>query len=361
MSRSKASVAMGAVAAVSLLAGCSAAPSTKASGAAGTAASGYRPCIVSDSGGFNDRSFNQLGLEGVQAAAKKLGNTYKSVESATSNDYASNIGNLIAQKCDVIAAAGFNLVSAVKAAAVKNSSNDFLMIDDNSIKAKNVKPVVFATNEAAFLGGYVAAAYSKTRTVATWGGMQIPPVTLYMDGIADGIAYYNSQHHTDVKLLGWNTKKQSGTFSGDFTDQNKAKTITSNFLSQDADVVIPVAGPLYQGAAAAIRSNGGTQVLEGVDADIYTTDTNGYKDLFLTSILKKIKTATEDAVLASASGKTFDNTQYVGTLKNGGVDIAPFHDFAAKVPSGLADELAEVRKGIIDGSIDVSSPSALTK
>ena len=77
---------------------------------------------------------------------------------------------------------------------------------------------MFETDEAAFLGGYTAASYSKTGVVATWGGAQYPSVTIYMDGIADGIAYYNSRRSKNVKLLGWDEKTQKGTFVGDFTE-----------------------------------------------------------------------------------------------------------------------------------------------
>ena len=348
---------------VALLTGCGTAPSaTSSSGAAasGSAAStaGYLPCIVSDQGGFDDRSFNELGLNGVKAAATKLGSKYKQVQSATANDYASNIDNLIAQKCNIIVASGFNLVNAVKAAATKSTSTDFAMIDDNSIKADNVKDVVFNTNEAAFLGGYAAAAYSKTGVVATWGGLQIPPVTIYMDGVAEGIKYYNQQKSKNVKLLGWNADTQKGSFVGGFTDQNKAKTFTTNFLNQDADVIIPVAGSLYQGAGAAIKSSGKSAVLEGVDADLYNTDTSGAKSLILVSILKNIATVSQDVVQQAATAKTFDNAQYVGDLKNGGVGISPFHDYESKLPSGLASELDTIKAGIIDGSIAVSSKSA---
>ncbi len=347
---------------LALLTACGQAPSTSSSsGAATKAASKYLPCIVSDQGGFDDHSFNQLGLEGVQQAAATIGSSYKKVQSATANDYASNIDNLISQKCNIIVASGFNLVAAVKAAAAKSTSTDFAMIDDNSIKAPNVKPVVFETDEAAFLGGYAAAAYSKTGTVATWGGLAIPPVTIYMDGIADGVAYYNQQKHKNVKLLGWDEKTQKGTFVGNFTDQNKAKTDTTNFLNSGADVIIPVAGSLYQGAGAAIKSSGKPAVLEGVDADLYNTDTAGYKSLMLVSILKNIKTAANAVVVQAASGKTFDNSEYVGTLKNDGVGLSPFHEYESKVPSTLAAELDAIKKGISDGSIPVSSPSSFNK
>ena len=359
MSRSRPFVAVGAgIAAASLLAACGNAPSTSTTSAS---KSTYLPCIVSDQGGFNDHSFNELGLDGVKQAATKIGSSFKQVQSATANDYASNIANLIAQKCNIVVASGFNLVAAVKAAAAKSTGTDFAMIDDNSIKAPNVKPVVFETDEAAFLGGYAAAAYSKTGVVGTWGGAQYPSVTIYMDGIADGVAYYNQQKHKSVKLLGWNEKTQKGTFIGNFTDQNKAKTVTSTMLNAKADVVIPVAGSLYQGAAAAIKAKGGSQVIEGVDADLYTTDTNGYKGLILTSILKNIQPATFTVVTQAASGTTFDNSQYLATLKNGGVGLSPFHDYESKIPSTLAGELKTIQSGIIDGSVKVASPSSFTK
>ena len=359
-------IGLGAVAAlgsVALLTGCGTAPSaTSTSGAASSAAasSDYLPCIVSDQGGFDDRSFNQLGLEGVQAAAKKLGSKYKQVQSATANDYASNVDNLVAQKCNIIVASGFLLAPAVKASATKSTDTDFAMIDDTSIDLPNVKTVVFNTNEAAFLGGYAAAAYSKTGVVATWGGIAIPPVTIYMDGIAEGVKYYNEQKKKDVKLLGWNADTQKGTFVGNFTDQNKAKTISTNFLNQDADVIIPVAGSLYQGAGAAIKSAKADAVIEGVDADVYNTDTSGAKPYILVSILKNIAVAAQDVVEQSAGEGTFDNSQYVGTLKNDGVGLSSFHDFDSKIPSDLKSELETIKAGIVDGSITVKSKSAFS-
>jgi basic membrane protein A and related proteins len=360
-------IGLGAVAAlgsVALLTGCGTAPTESgASGGASSAAatSDYLPCIVSDQGGFDDRSFNQLGLEGVQAAAKELGSDFKQVQSATANDYASNIDNLVAQNCNIVVASGFLLVDAVKASAEKSPDTDFAMIDDNSLDLPNVKDVVFNTNEAAFLGGYAAAAYSKTGVVATWGGINIPPVTIYMDGVAEGIEYYNEQKDKNVKLLGWNADTQKGTFVGNFTDQNKAKTFTTNFLNQDADVIIPVAGSLYQGAGAAIKSSGKDAVLEGVDADVYNTDTTGAKDLVLVSILKNISTAAQDVITQSAGEETFDNSLYVGTLANDGVGLSSFHDYESKIPADLQSELDTIKAGIVDGSIQAPSKAAFTE
>lgn len=339
-----------------ILAGCSPAPSTSSS----QSASAYLPCIVSDTAGFNDHSFNQLGLQGVQEAATKLGTTYKKVESKSPSDYVPNVNELVSQKCNIIVASGFNLVAAVQSAATANTKTDFAMIDDNSIKLPNVKPVVYNTNESAFLGGYAAAAFSKTGVVATYGGQELPSVTIYMDGFWDGVQYYNKQNSANVKVLGWDEPSQKGTFVGNFTDQNASKTIATNLISQGADVIVPVAGSLYQGAGAAIRSTGAAAVLEGVDADIFLTDTNGYQDLVLTSILKNIQPTVATVVEQAASASTFDNAPYVGTLKNGGVGLAPFHDFESKIPSTLTADLKTIEAGIIDGTIPVASPSGFT-
>lgn len=342
-----------AVGALTALTACGAAPAPNDA----AATSDTLACIVSDSGGFDDRSFNQLGLEGLQAAAEAAGAEIKSVQSKTSNDYTSNIGNLVTQGCDVIVGSGFNLVAAIDAAAQANPDVDFVMVDDNSIDLPNVKSVVFDTAQAAFLGGYAAAAYSSSGTIATYGGAQYPSVTVYMDGLADGVAYYNDQHGASVRVLGWNKDTQEGTFVGNFTDQNASKTITQNFLDQGADVVVPVGGPLYQGAAAAITASGSDAVLEGVDADIHETDTSATRELFLTSILKNIRSAVEDVVAASLAGD-FDNTPYIGVLANDGVGLAPFHAFEDRVPTALADDLDTIRQQIVDGEISVTSPSS---
>lgn len=344
---------------VALLAACGSAPSSSSSAGAN---SKYLPCIVSDQGGFNDRSFNQLGLEGVQEAAKKIGSSYKQVQSKSANDYLPNIKSLIQQGCNIIVASGFNLVAPVKEASAANPKVNFVMVDDNSIKADNVKPVVFNTDEAGFLAGYASASYSKTGVIGTYGGQKLPSVTIFMDGIADGVKYYNDQKKADKKVIGWDVASQDGQFVNSFVDLNTSKTIAQTMLGQNADVLAPIGGPIYQGAASAIKDGGKSNVaLIGNDADVFLTDQNGYNSMFLTSIMKNIKPTVSTIVEQAASGGKFDNSQYVGTLKNDGVGVAPFHDFSSKVDSGLQGELDKIKAGIIDGSIKVQSPSAFAE
>jgi basic membrane protein A len=340
---------------VALLAGCAQAPSTSGDNAT-SKKSDFLPCMISDSGGFDDHSFNELGYNGLQAAAKSLGVTPKTAESKTDADYQPNIDSMVSANCNLIITVGFNLADATKAAASKNTDTNFAIIDDNSIKADNVQPIIFDTAQAAFLGGYAAASYSKSGVVGTFGGMQIPTVTIFMDGFADGVAYFNKQKNKDVKVVGWNVQSQKGSFTGGFDANDTAQNTAQGIIDQGADVIMPVGGPIYQSAAAAITKSKKSIAMIGVDADVYNTDPS-VRSILLTSVQKGIEPSVEAVVKSAADGK-FSNTPYVGTLKNNGVGLAPFHDFESKVDPNLQKEIDTIKQGIIDGSITVESPAS---
>ncbi|MGA1835623.1 BMP family ABC transporter substrate-binding protein [Herbiconiux sp. 11R-BC] len=338
-----------------LLAGCASAPSTSSSSSATAAASDFIPCMVSDSGGFDDKSFNQAGYEGILEASAALGVTPVTVQSNADTDFTPNIDQLVSQNCNLIISVGFLLADATKAAATANPSVNFSIIDDSSISLPNVKPIVFDTAQAAFLAGYTAASYSKSGIVGTFGGMQIPSVTIFMDGFVDGVNYYNQQKGTTVKPIGWDVAAQTGSFTGGFAAGVEAKTAAQGLIDQGADVIMPVGGPIFLSAGEAIKDSGKDIAMIGVDSDNYLTAPD-IKSLFLTSVMKGVKAGTEDVVNSAAAGK-FDATPFIGTLKNDGVGIAPFHDFESKVASTLQGELDKIKAGIIDGSITVTSPS----
>jgi basic membrane protein A len=118
-------------------------------------------------------------------------------------------------------------------------------------------------------------------------------------------------------------------------------------------VLLPVGGPIYQSAVAAIQDSGKDDVLVGVDADLFVTDPTT-DALVLTSVEKGIESATKN-VIEDAAGGDFNNTAYIGTLKNDGVGIAPFHNFKSKVDSGLQGELDKIKASIISGDLKVTS------
>ncbi len=342
---------------VALLAGCGQAPESAGGGGSDGEAIDYLPCIVSDSGGFDDKSFNQSSYEGLVKAADDLGIEEKHVESASEADFGPNITSLVDQGCDLIITVGFLLADATKEAAEKNPDVNFLILDDNSIEADNVKPMIFDTAQAAFLAGYAAADTSKTGKVGTFGGMQIPTVTIFMDGFADGVAYYNEQKDADVQVVGWDVDAQQGQFTGGFDANETAKQTATSVINQGVDVLLPVGGPIFLSGIEAIKDSGEEIAMIGVDADLFKT-ADSDNDMFLTSIMKQMSDGVYNIVTAAAKDGDFDAEPYVGTLENEGVGLAPFHDWEDKVSDSLQGELDTIKAGIIDGSIEVTSPSS---
>lgn len=357
--RITASISLAALAALTLSA-CGAAPADPGDG--GTA-SDFLPCAVSDLTGFDDKDFNELTYNGVKAAADDLGVDVKTAESTAEDQYVSNISNLVDQDCDFIVTVGFALATATRDAAKENEDVDFALIDSalsnddfSPLELDNVKPVLFDTAQAAVLAGFIAAGASKTGVVATYGGMPFPSVTVFMDGFQQGVEHYNEVHGTSVQVVGWDAGAQNGSFVGSFDDQVAAKTITQNLLDQNADVIMPVAGTLFKASIEAIKDSGKDAAIIGVNSDAYESAPEG-REYYLTSVMKNLTTAAKEVTLAAANGE-FDNTPYIGTLENGGVGVAPLHDWEDKVDPSLLAEAEELQNAIISGDFVVTSPSS---
>ena len=340
------------------LAGCGQAPAESGNGGGDAAAPDFLPCIVSDMGGFDDKSFNQLSFEGATKAAEELGVKLKDVQSNAETEYGPNITNLVDENCNAIVSVGFALSAATVEAATANPDIDFILVDDaadndfdGTKDADNIKPLLYDTAQAAFLAGYLSAGYSTTGKVGTFGGMEFPTVTIFMDGFKQGVDHYNEVKGADVQVVGWDGK--TGSFTGGFEANQDAKQVAVNILDQDVDVIFPVGGPIYQSAQQAIKESGKDIALIGADADLFETDPST-ADVVLTSVLKAMDLSTYEAVLASGKGE-FDPEAYIGTLENDGVGISDLHNFSDKVDAGLQDELTQLRQDIIDGKVTVTS------
>ena len=83
-----------------------------------------------------------------------------------------------------------------------------------------------------------------------------------------------------------------------------------------------------------------------------------YCKYFLTSVTRGIQAAVKAAVLSAQAG-TFKGGDYIGTLANGGVLLAPFHDYASQMPASLRSELNTVEAGIENGTIATPTKSPL--
>ena len=335
--------------------------SSSATGSAATSAK-FLGCMVTDTGGIDDRSFNASSWQGMQAAASADSNiTVKYLQSTTQSDYIPNINTFLGEKCGIIVTVGFLMGPATEAAAKAHPTQKFAIVDCSyasgcltGTKEPNIDQLTYNTVQDGFLGGYLAAGMTKTGKVATFGGEDFGTVTIYMDGFWDGVQYYNSKHGTHVQVLGWNEQTQKGSFTGDFTNQTKGETLTQTFVSEGADIIFPVAGNVGLGAAKAVQD---ADAAAGADkVNMFWVDTDGcvsapqYCKYFITSVTKGIVPSVSGAVQSAAKG-TFTGGTYVGTLTNGGAVLSPYHDFASVVPVSLQSELTQVEMGIENGTI----------
>jgi basic membrane protein A and related proteins len=309
-------------------------------------------CQVTDTGGIDDKSFNATAWKGVTDSMEQLGVEGKYLESQQQTDYEKNINAFIEEGCDLIVTVGFLLGDATAAGATANPDVKFTIVDyayDPTIP--NVVGQVFNTQEAAFLAGYTAAGVTKTGKVGTFGGIQIPPVTVFMDGFALGVDYYNAQKGTNVEVLGWDPAAQTGLFTGNFESTDDGRRLGETLMDEGADIIMPVAGPVGLGTAAAAQERGNAYII-GVDSDWYLTAPE-YAPIILTSVLKNMDITTMNVVKTVLDG-SYAGGVTVGTLENGGVGLADFHDMASMVPAELQAELQDVAAKIISGELKAS-------
>lgn len=352
------------LAAALVLGGCAsppptATPDTTAGTSIGTAAAGasdFLACMVSDEGGFDDKSFNETSYKGMMDAKSELGIQTREIQSDTTASYAGNVQSMVDADCDVIVTVGFALGDATQASAEANPDIDYAIVDfAYDAPLDNVKGLTFNTAEPAFLAGYLAASMSKTGTVGTYGGAPYPTVTIFMDGYAQGVAHYNEVKGTDVQVVGWNSDTQDGAFipGNNFSDVAGAKQLATNLVSQGADVILPVAGPASEGGLQVAQESGGNVVSMWVDSDGYLS-MEQYASVIPTSVGKAMDVAVTDAIRASFED-SFDNEVFVGTLDNEGVYLAPYHDFEDQISDETKAEIEQLKQDIIDGTITVNS------
>ena len=188
----------------------------------------------------------------------------------------------------------------------------------------------------------------QTGIVGTFGGINIPPVAIFMQGFAKGVEYYNAQKGASVKVLGWDMAKQDGTFAGNFNNLDDGKNIAKSQADEGADIIFPVAGPVGLGASAYAMESAGKVKIIGVDVDM-TQSNPEQAEVYVASVLKKIDAAVLQAVKDALAGQG-GGTDYLGTLANGGVGVA----ITSTVTPELQAELDAITAGIIDGSIATS-------
>ena len=306
---------------------------------------------------LNDKGYNDLAWVGMQRAAEELGVSVQYLQDPDDGTVGARITQFLNQGVDGIVTTGSTMARATHKAAQANPDMLFAIIDFPD-QNPNDRGLLFDVDDPAFMTGYLAAGMSQSGTVCTYGGQQIPPVLIFMVGFEQGVEYYNDQNDAEVDVLGWHTDPTipvggAGVFAGNFNNQAFGQTIAGEFAERGCDIIFPVAGGVGLGTAEVAAENGLTVI--GVDADQSLSNPD-YADVYLTSVIKHIDQAVFETIAQMADGTFEGNKSYIGTLENGGVDLAPFNTFEDQIPQTLKDDLETIRQGLIDGTLSTGWP-----
>ncbi|MET0566610.1 MAG: BMP family ABC transporter substrate-binding protein [Acidimicrobiia bacterium] len=319
-----------------------------------TAFTPVKACFVTDDAGVDDRSFNASGWQGVQDAAASGAAQPDPIllESTSEADYQPHIETCLAEGAEHIVGSGFKLGPTIETFAAANPDVQFTLIDAPS-NGPNVAGTEFQTDEAAFAAGYLAAGMTQTDIVATYGGVNIPTVSIFMDGYARGVAHYNEVNGAAVQVLGWDpADPEAGVMTGVFDPADPIVRATcESQLDEGADIFLPVGGAINLPCGTAMQDRGIDGALIGVDADAFDAMPAEFQDLWMVTILKGLAGAVTGSIEAHASGQPLGGSSYVGNLANDGVGLSDYHSWTDRVPPELDAEVQQILADIEAGTI----------
>jgi basic membrane protein A and related proteins len=305
---------------------------------------GTRVGLVSDVGRFNDRSFNQSALEGLQRSEDDLGITGRPVESRQTSDYVPNLGSLAREGFDLTIGVGFLLAEAVNTAAKRYPDSNFAIIDYSVnappfAKNANVQGLTFATNENSFMIGCLAALMAQKQggkqVISAVGGIKLPTVDIFIAGYQAGA----KECVPDTQVLVG--------YSQDFVAQDKCKEIALNQIAQGSQVIFQVAGGCGLGALDAAKQRDKWGI--GVDRDQSSLGPH-----ILTSAVKRVDQSVFLTTQAVVDGEFKGGTDAVFDLENEGVAIGKI---SSEVPQEFIDRMDEIKDQLVSG--ELTAPSTL--
>jgi basic membrane protein A len=311
--------------------------SSSSAGSGGSAAAkpgeGLQIGLVTDIGGLNDKSFNQLAYQGMKKAEADFGVDIRVLESKSDADYIPNLTEFADQGYDLIISNGFLMGEVTHEVAAEYPDLNFMIIDfaySEEDALPNLLGVVFKEQEAGYLVGYMAGLMTESGTISSVGGQKIPPVDHYIAGYQAGAKASNP----DIKLLNG--------YSNEFPDPGPCKEIALDHISKGADIVFQVAGQCGLGALDAAKEEGVWGI--GVDADqLYIGDH------VMVSAIKRVDVGVYDTIEQIVNGKYQGGVAVLGLVEDG-VGIGPANP---EVPADVVDETNAQIDKITSGEVHV--------
>jgi serine/threonine protein kinase len=306
-------------------------------------------CLLTEEETIEGNIYLSIFWDGIQAAEEHLDVEGRYFVIQQDTGFERTVNDLNDEDCDLILVASFQNNEQIASAAEANPDRFFTTLGYvHDLDYDNVLGQWFASDQAAFLAGYLAASVTRTGVVGTYGGENNFSVRYFMDGFALGVQYYNQQHGTYVEVFGWDPATREGLFTGNFKNQEDGRRMGEQLLDAGADIIMPAAGLQGFGTADIVLEQGGAYII-GVDFD-WALAAPEYAEITLTSVVQHLDGAVFRAIQQVVEGD-FTGGIFTGTLENDGVRLAPFHNLDWMVSDALRSELDQLREAIIAGEI----------
>lgn len=298
--------------------------------------------LVTDVGRVDDGTFNQYAHEGIQRAVSELGLEYTYIETRRPEDHEVNLLILIEEQCGLIITVGSGLGKVVERVAKEHPNVHFVTVDFVvQPPLPNVLSVVFAEDQVGFLAGALAGCMTKSNVVGVVAGETVPPVLRFRKGFARGARYVNSK----VRVLSEHVES--------FDDPDKGRFVALSLIERGADVIFGAGGRTGSGAIRAAAEAGAWVI--GVDQDEWFTTFEAGRvpgsDRLLSSAIKRVDVAVEKAVRDWAAGRFNGGSNWLGSLRNDGIGLAPFHAAEGVISQEVRARLNEVSIRLRDGTL----------
>ena len=317
-----------------------------------TSAPQEKVCVILDTGGENDKGFNEFTLRGARQAAQEVGLEFAHRVTTSDKDYVPYIDQFVEEDCDLILTVGFLMAEATAGAARAYPDVDFAIIDyqyfpgsycektvDNCYSPEggldNVTSLMFAEDQVGYLAGTLAGCMTETGVIGSVSGMEVPPVVKFVVGYQNGARAINP----GVETL--------NVYIPDFNNAYAGKREGDKQVLAGADVIFGVGGNTGNGGLLAAHDVGLMTI--GVDVDQYSTFPDIAPSL-LTSAAKNMDIAAAEAVRRFAGGQ-LDGGVRLSHLANDGVGLAPYHEWENRIPEACQEAVAAAAAGLESGEI----------
>ncbi|WP_096439908.1 BMP family lipoprotein [Alteribacter populi] len=319
----------------------------EAQGDNGAEGGSFSAKMVTDTGGVDDRSFNESAWDGLE----RFGNDFDDVEvdyiqSGDASDYEPNLNRLAREDTDIVYAIGFLMEDDIRTVAEQNDDKQFAIVDtvvenEDGDTYENIANITFAEHEGSFLVGAVAGLQTDGDHVGFIGGVESPLIKKFENGFKAGVKAVNPDAEISIQ------------YAQDFNDASRGQQIADTMYGNGADIIYHAAGGTGNGVftEAIDRARGGEDVwVIGVDQDQHEQGAYDDGNVTLTSMVKRV-----DEAVYQVSEQTM-NGEYPGGeiiefgLDDNGVGIAESQENVSEESLQAVEEYKEM---ILNGDVDV--------